>query len=328
MTYGMSQVLYTFACNRQNKGNMTTLEKYVWIVSTLYRAGDKGLSLKELNEKWIRDENISNGEPLPRQTFDRWKGNILMSLGVDIDCRRKGGYRYHIANPDSLKNGELSRWLLDTFATAHSLSHSTALKDRILVDDIPSSHDFLTDIIAAMNENRIIEITHQSFHRDAPSTFPVAPYCLRMFQRRWYLLGKSINDERIRLYGLDRVMKVEMTDSTFSLPEDFDAKEYFANSFGVIVGVDIPVQRIVIRVQSPHQYYMRTLPLHKSQKVLSANSDHADFELTLRPTYDFCMELLRAGDMIEVLEPESLRHEMYTLAKNICDIYRNDEKTP
>ena len=65
-----------------------------------------------------------------------------------------------------------------------------------------------------------------------------------MFQRRWYLLGKSINDERIRLYGLDRVTKVETTDDTFTLPEDFDAKDYFSNSFGVIVGVDIPVQRI------------------------------------------------------------------------------------
>lgn len=303
---------------------MTTLEKYVWIVSTLYRAGDRGLSLKELNEKWMNDENVSNGEPLPRQTFDRWKGNILMSLGVDIDCRRKGGYRYYISNPDSLKSGELSRWLLDTFATANSLSHSTVLKDRILVDDVPSSHDFLTDIITAMNENRIIEITHQSFHRETPGTFPVAPYCLRMFQRRWYLLGKSINDERIRLYGLDRVMKVETTDDTFTLPEDFDAKDYFANSFGVIVGVDIPVQHIVIRAKSPHQYYLRTLPLHKSQKELAANSDYADFELELRPTYDFCMELLRAGDMIEVLEPETLRHEMYTLAKNICDIYRKD----
>ena len=34
--------------------------------------------------------------------------------------------------------------------------------------------------------------------------------------------------------------------------------------------------------------------------------------------------LYRAGDMIEVLEPESLRHEMYTLAKRICNIYRKD----
>ena len=93
---------------------MTTLEKYIWLVNALYRAGSHGLSLKELSDKWERDESISYGEPLPRQTFNRWKDNILMSLGVNIDCRLKGGYRYYISNPESLANGELLRWLLDT----------------------------------------------------------------------------------------------------------------------------------------------------------------------------------------------------------------------
>ena len=70
---------------------MTTLEKYIWVVNALYRAGSHGLSLKELSDKWERDESISYGEPLPRQTFNRWKDNILMSLGVNIDCRLKVG---------------------------------------------------------------------------------------------------------------------------------------------------------------------------------------------------------------------------------------------
>lgn len=34
---------------------MTTLEKYIWVVNTLYRAGSHGLSLKELSDKWERD---------------------------------------------------------------------------------------------------------------------------------------------------------------------------------------------------------------------------------------------------------------------------------
>lgn len=50
---------------------MTTLEKYIWVVNALYRAGSHGLSLKELSDKWKLDESISYGEPLPRQTFNR-----------------------------------------------------------------------------------------------------------------------------------------------------------------------------------------------------------------------------------------------------------------
>ena len=32
---------------------MTILEKYIWVVNTIFHAGEKGLSLKELNEKWL-----------------------------------------------------------------------------------------------------------------------------------------------------------------------------------------------------------------------------------------------------------------------------------
>lgn len=303
---------------------MTTLEKYVWVVNALYKAGERGLSLKELNEKWMRDENVSKGEPLPRQTFDRWKGNILMSFGVNIECHRQGGYRYYIGNPDSLRSGELSRWLLNTYSTANILSQSTALKDRIVVEEMPSSRGCLTDIIDAMNENRVIRITHKNFNYSKSYTFPVAPYCLRLFQRRWYMLGKSINDGQMRLYGLDRIENLEMTDEHFKMPSDFDSKAFFSTFFGVVLEEKIPVQRIVLRAGIYHQHYLRTLPLHPSQKEIYACDDYADFELRLRPTYDFCMELLRAGSMIEVLEPESLRRQMFGWVKGLWDVYKND----
>ena len=303
---------------------MTTLEKYVWVVNALYKAGNRGLSLKEINDKWVRDEDVSRGEPLPRQTFDRWKGNILMSLGVNIECNIRGGYRYYISNPDSLKNGELSRWLLDAYSTANALAQNTVLKDRILVEEAPSSRNFLTDIMDAMKENKVLIITHKKFWNDRSFTFPVAPYCLKMFQQRWYLLALSINNNKILLYGLDRIIDVKTTDEKFTLPKDFDAKEYFSTFFGVVTDEKIPVQRIVLRADKYHQHYLRSLPLHHSQRELYACDDYADFELTLRPTYDFCMQLLHVGNMIEVLEPQSLRHTMHNWVRDLWNIYKND----
>lgn len=303
---------------------MTTLEKYIWVVNVLYKAGDIGLSLKELSEKWCLDEEMSRGEPLSRQTFDRWKGNILMTLGVDIDCRLRGGYRYYIKNPGNLRDGGLCRWLLDTYSTANTLSHNMGLKDRILVEKMPSSRDFLTDIIEAMKENRVVSLTYRNFHRSESFTFTVAPYCLKMCQKRWYLLALSVNEERVRIYALDRMECVAVTEERFSLPADFDAEAYFSTFFGVVLDDSVPVERIVLRADSSHQHYLRTLPLHESQREIFTCDDHADFELTLRPTYDFCMELLRVGSMIEVLEPQSLRHEMHKWAKELWEMYEND----
>lgn len=118
---------------------MTILEKYIWVINALYNKGEHGLSLKELNDRWIRDINVSNGEPLHRQTFDRWKGNILMAFGVNIECNLKGGYRYYISNPESLNNGEIVSWLLDAYSTVNTLSQNIQLKSRIELEDIPSN---------------------------------------------------------------------------------------------------------------------------------------------------------------------------------------------
>ena len=144
-------------------------------------------------------------------------------------------YRYYISNPESLANGELSRWLLDTYSTANTLSQSTSLKDRILVEEIPSSRHFLTDIVDAMKGNNIIMATYRNFHYKNSYTFPIAPYCLKMFQKRWYVLALSINEDRLRIYGLDRFENIEITKDHFKFPCDFNAKDYFSSFFGVVI---------------------------------------------------------------------------------------------
>ncbi len=302
---------------------MSTLNKYIWVVNALHRAGTRGLSLKELNEKWERSD-ISNGNELQRQTFDRWKGKILEMMGVIIDCNLKDDYRYYISNPEVLRSDELSRWLLDAYTTFNSLSHNVALKDRILVEEIPSSRDYLTDILDAMRGNKVMEMTYRNFLGGKSHTFPAAPYCVRMAQKRWYVLALSVREDRLRVYALDRIEDITVTKRTFKLPKDFDAKKYFSTFFGVVCDNTIKVERIVLRAGRYHQNYMRSLPLHESQREIYACDNYADFELRLRPTYDFCMELLRYGGELEVLEPESLRHQMHGYAWELEEMYKND----
>lgn len=309
---------------KPNTQRMTALEKYIWIVNTLYNIGERGLSLKELNDKWMCDENISSSEPLPRQTFDRWKGKILMTFGVNIECRLKDGYRYYISNPESLREGGMSRWLLDTYSTANTLSQSTQLKDRILVEEIPSDRIFLTDIIEAMKKNHVIRLTYKSFIYGTLQTFSAEPYCLKMFQKRWYLLAKNLDVNSLRIYGLDRMENMEETTVHFKEPKDFNVKAYFSTFFGVVTDENVSVQRIVIRANKQHQHYLRSLPLHYTQKEIFTCKDYADFELTLRPTYDFIMELLHFGNMIEVLEPQSLRQTMKGWISDMWELYEND----
>lgn len=298
---------------------MSLIQKYIWVVKTIHRAGR--ITLRELNEKWLDNVDLSGGLDLQRQTFDRWKGSILDIFGIVIDCEQCGRYNYFIANPKVLERGEMRTWLLDTYGTVDALSNSLSIHDRILTEDVPSSQNFLTTVLEAMKTNSVLKVTHQSFGKNETKTFAVEPYCVKMSAQRWYLLARNVDKNYLRLYALDRLIGVEMTDAKFNLPKGFNAKEFFSEYFGIMLNDKVPVQRIVLRADEYHQHYMRTLPLHQSQREIFACDKYADFELHLRPTYDFYMKLMSFGNMIKVMEPQSLRDELCKWLRKTMEVY-------
>lgn len=299
---------------------MSLILKYIWVVKTIHRAGR--ITLKELNEKWRANIDLSRGEDLPRQTFDRWKSGILDLFGILIDCEQRGGYHYYIANPKELSEGKLRTWLLNTYGTAETLSSNLSIHDRILTENIPSSQDHLSTILEAMKSNNMLHITFKAFTMKEPKRFLVEPYCVKMSAQRWYMLARNTEHKNLRLYSLDRIEAVEISNTRFVLPDDFNAKDYFAEFFGIVLDESVPLQTIILRADKYHQNYMRTLPLHPTQREIFACDDYADFELKLRPTYDFYMKLMSFGNMIKVLEPKNLKEEICKWLENTIEMYR------
>lgn len=299
---------------------MSLILKYIWVVKTIHRAGR--ITLKELNEKWRANVDLSRGENLPRQTFDRWKSGILDLFGILIDCEQRGGYHYYIANPKELSEGKLRTWLLNTYGTAETLSSNLSIHDRILTENIPSSQDHLSTVLEAMKSNNMLHITFKAFTMKEPKRFLVEPYCVKMSAQRWYMLARNTEHKNLRLYSLDRIEAVEISNTRFVLPDDFNAKDYFAEFFGIVLDESVPLQTIILRADKYHQNYMRTLPLHPTQREIFACDDYADFELKLRPTYDFYMKLMSFGNMIKVLEPKNLQEEICKWLENTIEMYR------
>ena len=299
---------------------MSLILKYIWVVKTIHRAGR--ITLKELNEKWRANVDLSRGEDLPRQTFDRWKSGILDLFGILIDCAQRGGYHYYIANPKELSEGKLRTWLLNTYGTAETLSSNLSIHDRILTENIPSSQDHLSTVLEAMKSNNMLHITFKAFTMKEPKRFLVEPYCVKMSAQRWYMLARNTEHKNLRLYSLDRIEAVEISNTRFVLPDDFNAKDYFAEFFGIVLDESVPLQTIILRADKYHQNYMRTLPLHPTQREIFACDDYADFELKLRPTYDFYMKLMSFGNMIKVLEPKNLQEEICKWLENTIEMYR------
>ena len=294
------------------------INKYVWLVETLYKA--KKITLKEINRRWL-ETDLSEGLEIPRRTFHTWKNTVEEMFGLVIICDKSDGDRYYIENREALEDDGLQRWLLNSMSVSNTLLENKSLSDRILLENIPSGQDFLDTVMAAMKKSKVLEITYKSYWRERESTFRVAPYCVKLFRQRWYLVGNSVYEDIIRIYSLDRVLEAQLTDEPFKYPKNFSPEVYFSGCFGVIRNDGIEVETVKLRVNVNQANYLRSLPLHPSQKETECEDDYSIFTLQVRPTFDFQQELLWNGDALEVLEPLWLRQELAGTVKRMWNHY-------
>lgn len=299
------------------------LNKYVWLVETIYKA--KRITFEEINEKWLHSD-LSEGIELALRTFHKWRIAAEEMFGLIIECERKGGYHYYIANAHELKGGNIRNWLLNTISVSNLLIDNQHMKDRILLEEIPSGQEFLYDIIEAMKQGQLIKMTYQSYWRGESNTFDVEPYCVKLFKQRWYLVARSPYYNKLLIYALDRIQAMSIcTDKRFNMPDSFNPTEFFSEYYGVIVDEEQIVEKVTFKVTSAQANYLCSLPMHHSQQEIERTNEFSIFQIAIKPTYDFQQEILKNGEDIEVLEPLWLRNKMVNKIKGMWNKYNQKE---
>ncbi|MCI6441151.1 MAG: WYL domain-containing protein [Alistipes sp.] len=287
-------------------------KRYIWLVDLINRR--KYVSFKEISEAWMRSPLNETGDPLSERTFFNHKDAIAGMFGIEILNDRSLGF--YIGRSD-VGSDETSDWMLHTLCLNNVLHENADMKDRILMEKVPSSERFLTDIISAMRDFRVISLCYQSFRHPEPFCFNVRPYCVKYFKQRWYLLGDS--DLGLRIYSLDRFVDMEELEEHFEIPKGFDAEEYFGNYFGVIIGEE--PEDVKIRVVPDQVKYFRTLPMHGSQRETVQEDGSSVFSYHIAPTLDFVQEILSHGTDVEVLEPAELRESVADIIAGMASRY-------
>jgi len=280
------------------------LRQYIWIVNVLRRYGK--LSLEEINRKWIRD-GVADGNPLVRSSFNRHRDAILEMFGIIIECDKSSGYKYYIENPEALTDDSVANWMLSTITVGSMLRDCVPLQDKILLEEIPAGEQYLQTLVEAIRQQTIISVTYRKFGGTAYEVL-LCPLAVKLFQRRWYLLAK--NKKHVSTYALDRIVSLMPTDKTFKPAKHFSPQKYYAHSYGIVVNDKIKKARILLRAYGKTPDYLRTLPLHASQRETGREADYTDFTLTVCPTPDFINALMSLGDGVEVISPESVRLQM------------------
>ena len=295
-------------------------KSYIWLLETLQSRGP--LTLAEIKRLWMRSSVNEDGKELATRTFANHVASIADIFGIDILCDRRDN-TYYIDNGGLIGTSGIHDWMMEALSLNNLINESAGLRTRLLFESEPSSHRFLTDIIKAIRDERMIEVNYQSFKMDAPRDFLLEPYCLKEYKRRWYLFAcKHKEDKYPHSFALDRMNSVNISDRPFTVPKSFNADAFFSTRYGVLQYDGEKPERIKIRASAHQANYFRTLPLHSSQKETEKNADYSIFSYYLTPNYDFIHDVLYYGDDVEVMEPNSLRESLSGIVSNLNQFYK------
>ena len=191
--------------------------------------------------------------------------------------------------------------------------------------------EHITDLHDAVLDKKPVTITYQSFRSPASQTFCFSPYILKEFRNRWFVFGKrhDLMDAPVSNLALDCIE--EITDAPkgerYLKDKDFHAQTYFKDIIGVTRYAESPVEHVTFIAAKPDAPYIRTKPLHQSQKEIETMADgDVLFSIDVIPNHELERDILGYGEGITVLTPKSLVEKLCERLGKTVDNYKNKEK--
>lgn len=266
----------------------------------------KGYIENQIEFLQMMDDQLSIGFSI--RTLQRDIKEISNNFGIDIEYSRSGK-GYHIVQSES-ENMNFQR-MMEAFDMFNSLNLSQDLAPFIdLEKRKPLGTENLYGLLHAIKNKLQIKFAYQKYWDDEISLRIAEPYAMKEFKNRWYVMAKDKKDNNVKSFSLDRLSGLEITNTTFIYPENYNIEEQYRYCFGIIDPNKNEPEEIVLSFDHIEGKYIKSLPLHSSQQILIDNEQELRLKLKLFVTYDLIMELLSHGYNLKVLQPESLVEEI------------------
>lgn len=245
-------------------------------------------------------------EEVSLRTLQRDFKAISEIFKIDIKYCKNKGYFIDKRFPES----ETFERLLSDFSILSAAGSDEILREYVIPENrkMTFSAD-IGDLMMSIKDCRIIEFSYYLPRQDKTVRFHVNPHFLKESQQRWYLVG-FLDDGRMRCFELGRVKDLKITDKNFVRNDTLDIPALFRESFGIWNNPEDPVEDIVLKYDALDARFIKTLPIHSSQRTISETADEITISLRLRITNDFVMELLSRSRSVEVISPLSLRKRL------------------
>lgn len=291
-------------------------KRYLYVIDRLRSRPSNFTELQAYVIRKLENEDIDTPFEYSIRTFERDKKDILTLFGISIEYNRKDKAYY--IDEDEIEDQSVTR-MIDAFSIHHALQEGNKLSPSVFLEKRKSlGTENIHGIIHAIQNGVMLKFTHQKHWIDDITQREVKPIAIKESQQRWYLICWDKKDETVKTFGLDRISNLKITDIKFK-PIAFYVEKEFRNAFGVLR--DEPAEKVILEFTKQQGNYIKTFPLHESQRIVEETGDEVILEVFIHTTNDFIMELLKYGNNVKVLSPISLQNEIKNRISEMSNLY-------
>ena len=292
-------------------------KRYLYIIDRLRSRPCNFATLQEYVINKLEKEDIETNFEYAVRTFDRDKKDISSLFGIIIQYNRKD--KAYFIDEEENEDQTVTR-MIDAFSIHHALQEGNKLSPSVFLEKRKSlGTEHIHGIIHAIQNSSILKFNHKKHWEDYTSQGEVKPIAVKESQQRWYLVALDKKDDVVKTFGLDRISKLIITETKFK-PIPYNVEKEFQHAFGVETYQ--PVQKIVLEFSCQQGNYIKCFPLHESQHIVEENEDKVLLEITIHPTNDIIMELLKYGSEVKVVSPVFLQKEMKKSISAMTKLYK------
>lgn len=182
--------------------------------------------------------------------------------------------------------------------------------------------EYLSSLFEHIRQQNTIEISYQSFRSESVESFPFSPYLLKEYNNRWFLFGHREGIDILYNVPLDRIKKIANSDCPFIENDLLDFNDYFEDVIGVSVMQGKAIEKVVLCISSQHYPYVKTKPLHGSQKEIEVNDTTAIISIEVIPNFELEKKIFAMSDDVEILKPAWFREKIKNRIENLWERYR------
>jgi len=169
-------------------------------------------------------------------------------------------------------------------------------------------------ISQAIDKRRTAQMRYYSASRDQTSRREVDPYHLWFAGGGLYLIAYCHLRKDVRLFAVERIRSITLTDHPYQMPLGFNVQEYVQDALNVMRGRRIEVELLFSKKAAA---WVKDKSWHPSQETSLLKDGRLKMILKVADNEELVGWILSFGSQVRVAQPEALRQRVKDEAKKI-----------